>query len=76
MSHARPLPQAATAPYPPQPAPHGAATPPAPAADEEPDTADGGDGRTAKWLAAGAAIGVGSAAIVAAALYAGRGKAK
>ncbi len=76
MSHARPLPDAATAPYPPHPAPQ-AATPPAPpphgaATDVEAAPATAADGQTARWLAAGAAIGVGSAAIVAAAMYVGR----
>jgi len=34
-----------------------------------------GDKSTARWVAAGAAMGIGSAALVAALLYAGRSKA-
>jgi len=50
--------------------------PPGPAENQSPDPIaeapheDGGDGSNRKWIAAGAAVGVGSAAIAAALLYA------
>lgn len=65
MSHARPLPDAAVAPYPPHPAPIVHHDKPAePAAKAEPKAVT-----PSKWLAAGIGVGIGSAAIVAALLY-------
>jgi hypothetical protein len=63
MSHTPPVPEAAIAPFPLHPAPQPHHTAPAPAPKP-------GDDRTR--LIAGAAVGIGSAAIVAALLYANR----
>ncbi|WCT72401.1 hypothetical protein PQ455_12220 [Sphingomonas naphthae] len=83
MSHARPLPDAAVAPWPAQPAPirHDDAPPPHGAAttdtvrtpdDSTPQT----QANAARWAAAGVGIGIGSAALVAAFLYASKSKRK
>ena len=83
MSHARPLPDAAVAPWPAQPAPmkHDDTPPPHGAAstdrvaltdDSTPETR----ANAARWAAAGIGIGIGSAALVAAFLYAGKSRTK
>jgi hypothetical protein len=57
------------------PAPAAPAAPEAPAAPQPPqETKNAGDSRKTKHIVAGAAIGIGSAAIVAALLYANRSR--
>ena len=68
MSHEPPLPAAAVSPYPIHPEPHAPAAAPAPDAKAAQDPAKP---RSSKWIAAaGVGVGIGSAAIVAALLYA------
>ncbi|HEX8445902.1 MAG TPA: hypothetical protein VF649_04735 [Sphingomonas sp.] len=72
MSHTPPIPDAATAPFPAHPAPRPHAdipTPPTPPTPPKPDST--GDSTTRRVIA-GAAVGIGSAAIVAALLYTNR----
>ena len=65
MSHARPLPDAAVAPYPPRAPPLGEHDTPAPPAAK----AEAKAASPSNWLVAGIGVGIGSAAIVAALLY-------
>ncbi|MFD1949432.1 hypothetical protein ACFSGX_01460 [Sphingomonas arantia] len=69
MSHTPPVPDASVSPFPVHPAPHGYAATPTPVASAaEPDTSSS----DRNLLIAGAAVGIGSAAIVAALLYTNR----
>jgi hypothetical protein len=79
MTHHPPMPDASTSPYPLHPAPlaatHGDDKPAEQEADEGTDNATGANPPILKpkqMLGLGAAVGIGSAAIVAALLYAGR----
>jgi hypothetical protein len=87
MTHQPPIPPAATPPFPARPAPSArgddaqGASESAPAGDETPAAGDetaaaNGEGARSKMLGLGAAVGVGSAALLAASLYARRNAAR
>ncbi|MBB5729078.1 hypothetical protein [Sphingomonas prati] len=69
MSHTPPVPDASVSPFPIQPAPHGHVATPTPATPAAEPHASSSDRNR---LIAGAAVGIGSAAIVAALLYTNR----
>jgi hypothetical protein len=69
MSHTPPVPDASVSPFPIHPAPHGHVAAPTPVAEPVATDTSSSD---RNMLIAGAAVGIGSAAIVAALLYTNR----